>query len=148
MNTNSQKRNAESITLYGNLGSNPTIRTFASREVSEVFFNSELGGPDTRLVTKPGGEFHTFSIAVNIKDDNGEVRTSWVDVVDHNNFAALHDLLKGDRVAVTGYFRERQGKDKTFRNLVLQDLRVERRSGTVRDEAGAEIPEAGATAAE
>ena len=56
MNTNSQKRNAESITLYGNLGSNPTVRTFASREVSEVFFNSELGGPDTRLVTRPGGE--------------------------------------------------------------------------------------------
>ena len=139
--TSTTKRSAATITLYGNLGSDPKVKTFASREVSEVYFNAELGGPDTRTVTKPGGEFHSFSVAVNLKDDNGAMQTAWVDVTDYGNLAALHNILKGDRVAIVGTFKERPGTERTFRNFILKDLRVERRAGTVVEQPSAEVPD-------
>ena len=117
----------QTLTLYGNVGKQPTLRSFPAREEVKTFYNPLIEGPDTKVVVVPAADFKTFSIATTLRNPEGQRVTTWVDVVDHQNLAGKSLVAKGDRVAVTGYFKERTVGEKTFRNFVLSDLRVERR---------------------
>ena len=78
---------------------------------------------------KPGRELRTFSLAVNAKDREGNpLPTRWIRCVDWNGLTATY--RKGDRVAVTGFFKVRKyakdGESKEIRELVVTETRLEK----------------------
>jgi single-stranded DNA-binding protein len=82
----------------------------------------------------PERELRTFSIAINYRDPESgeEMPARWKYCEDWKGFCAANLVRQGDRVQLTGYFRERVfeaegGERKTFENFVVMDLKVLRR---------------------
>ncbi len=126
------KTNNPTATIYGNVGADPETLTFEARTDVVTVYDPTIDDMVEKPITIPAGSAMRFSVAVNYKD--GEVeRVRWINVFDPEELASKNLVRKGDRIKITGYFRTRQGVDKKtgepkeYRNLVLQDLHVEKR---------------------
>jgi single-stranded DNA-binding protein len=109
------------ITLFGNLGGDPETRTLKGRTVTREAYDIVTDEVIVREHTTDDRQIRIASLAVNGKDDNGDEISRWhrlVDFADH-----LDHCLKGDRLKVTGYFRDRpyvkDGEEKTIRELIV-----------------------------
>ena len=116
------------ITLYGNLGGDPEVKTTQSKDVSREVYDPIVDDLVEKNFTQPGKEYRTFSLAVSKKDESGQPITRWIRCVDWK--AASELLHKGDRVAVKGHFRtrtyEKNGEQKIARDFVVESARIER----------------------
>ena len=124
------------IKLYGNLGGDPELRSTREQVITRPVYDALIDDAVERDFHKPGREFHTFSLAVNAKDTEGNpLPTRWIRCIDWNGLTATY--RKGDRVAVTGFFKvrtyEKDGEDKQIRELVVTGARLEKMK--VRQEA-------------
>ena len=130
--TATTKTTTPSATFYGNVGNNPETLHFEARTDVITVYDPMVDDMVEKTITIPASSAMRFSVAVNYKDGE-EDRTRWINVFDPEELAAKNLVRKGDRVKITGYFRTRQGIDKTtgqskeYRNLVLQALQVEKR---------------------
>ena len=131
--TATTKPNNPSVTIYGNVGNDPETITFDARTDIVTVYDPTIDDLVEKPISIPAGSAMRFSVAVNYKDNDGGQQTRWIKVFDPESLASKNLVRKGDRVKITGYFRTRQGTDKQtgepkeYRNLVLQDLHVERR---------------------
>ena len=127
------KSNNPSVTIYGNVGNDPETITFEARTEVVTVYDPTIDDLAEKPISIPAGSAMRFSVAVNYKGEDGEQQTRWINVFDPEELAAKNLVRKGDRVKITGYFRTRQGTDKQtgepreYRNLILQELRVEKR---------------------
>jgi len=124
------------IKLYGNLGGDPELRSTREQIITRPVYDALIDDAVERDFHKPGREFHTFSLAVNAKDAEGNpLPTRWIRCIDWNGLTATY--RKGDRVAITGFFKvrtyEKDGEDKQIRELVVTGARLEKMK--VRQEA-------------
>ena len=117
------------ITLYGNVGSDPETRTLPGRQFTKEVYDPIIDDLVERDFASPEREVRTFSIAVSKKDAEGNEITRWIRCDDWKRLSRA--IGKGDRVKVKGYFRERSyekdGETKTFRNFIVEDLGIERK---------------------
>ena len=124
------------ITLYGNVGADPEIRTIPGKQVTKEVYDPIIDDLVEREFTTPEREVRTFSIAVSKKDADGKEVTRWIRCDDWKGLSRL--VRKGDRVKVKGTFRQRSyqkdGETKTVRDFVIQDLAFERQK--IRQHAG------------
>lgn len=123
------------IKLYGNLGGDPELHSTQAQVITRPVYDPLLDDAVERDFQRPGREFHTFSLAVNAKDGDGQPITRWHRCIDWNGLTAGY--RKGDRVALTGFFKvrkyEKDGETKTFRQLVVTGASLEKMK--VRQEA-------------
>jgi single-stranded DNA-binding protein len=116
------------VKLFGNLGGDPELRSTRAQIYTRSFYDPILDDAVEREFQKPGREFHTFSIAVNAKDADGQPITRWHRCIDWNRLTATY--RKGDRVALTGFFVvrtfEKDGETKSYRELVVTGASLER----------------------
>lgn len=131
--TATTKTNNPAATIYGNVGSDPETLNFEARTDVVTVYDPTIDDMVEKPISIPAGSAMRFSVAVNYKDGSGAQQTRWINVFDPECLASKHLIRKGDRVKITGFFRTRQGTDKQtgepkeYRNLVLQDLHVEKR---------------------
>ena len=118
------------ITVYGNLGADPETHTLKGRTFTHERYDIVTDQVVTEERTADERQIRTASLAVNGKDGDGEVITRWHRLVDFAEHLA--GCGKGDRLKVTGYFRDRSylkdGKEKTIRELVLTAVRIEKKN--------------------
>jgi single-stranded DNA-binding protein len=116
------------IRFFGNLGSDPKLRTFASRTVTREVYDEMIDDPVERDFTQPAKTFRTVRFAVNGRDAQGLPITHWHRLVDFSDHLALY--RKGDRIQVQGFFRDRQytkeGVTHTVRELIVTSAKAER----------------------
>jgi single-stranded DNA-binding protein len=116
------------IRFFGNLGSDPELRTFASRTVTREVYDEMIDDPVEREFTQAAKTFRTVRIAVNGRDAQGLPITHWHCLVDFSNHLTLY--RKGDRIQVRGFFRDRQytkdGVAHTVRELIVTFAKAER----------------------
>jgi single-stranded DNA-binding protein len=115
------------ITLYGNLGADPETRTLKGRTVTKEFYDFAKDEVVTQEHTTAEREIRTVGLAVNGRDENDELITRWHRLVDfEEHLAACH---KGDRLKVTGFFRDRSymkdGEQKSIRELILASAEIQ-----------------------
>jgi single-stranded DNA-binding protein len=117
------------ITLYGNVGGNPETRTLPAKTVTKSVYDAILDDMVEKEFRTEEREVRTFSIAVSQRDKDGTEVTRWIRCDDWKGLSRL--VAKGDRVKVTGRFRQetyqKEGETKTVRKLILESLEVERR---------------------
>jgi single-stranded DNA-binding protein len=116
------------ITLFGNVGADPETRTIPGKQVMNQFCDPIIDKKVERVFTTPVREVRIFSITVSTKDTEGNKVTRWIRCDDWNCFSCL--VGKGDRVKGKGHFRGRtyrqDGETKAVRNVVVEDLKIER----------------------
>jgi single-stranded DNA-binding protein len=126
---------SKSLTLYGYVGGDPEVRTLEARTEIRRGYDPIIDDEVEREYTRPEREVRTFSIAVKGKSDDGEEVTRWIRCVDWKEASKL--VRKGDRVRVDGWFQyrsyEKDGEEKQIRELIVEDLRIEKRK--IREEA-------------
>jgi single-stranded DNA-binding protein len=115
------------ITLYGNLGADPETRILKGRTLTKEFYDIAKDEVVTREHTTAERQIRTASLAVNGRDENGEEIVRWHRLVDfEEHLAACH---KGDRLKVTGFFRDRtylqDGEEKTIRELIVAAAEIQ-----------------------
>ncbi len=115
------------ITLYGNLGADPETRILKGRTVTKERYDFAQDAAVTEKHTLPERQIRTVGLAVNGRDENDELITRWHRLVDfEEHLAACH---KGDRLKVTGFFRDRtylkDGEQKSIRELVLASAEIQ-----------------------
>jgi len=128
------------ITVYGNLGADPETRTLKGRTVPKEYYDFAKDEVVTEVHTTKERQIRTASLAVNGRDEHGEEITRWHRLVDfEEHLAACH---KGDRLKVTGYFRDRSyrkdGEEKTIRELIVASAEVQPKRLPADTEAEAE----------
>ena len=115
------------ITLFGNLGADPETRTLKGRTVSRESYDIVSDQVVVREHTTPERPIRIGSLAVNGKDENGQEIARWQRLVDFHDHLA--DCRKGDRLKVTGYFRDRSyrkdGEEKSIRELILTAAEIQ-----------------------
>jgi single-stranded DNA-binding protein len=109
------------ITVYGNLGADPETRTLKGRTVTKEYYDFTKDEAVVREHTTDERQIRTVSLAVNGRDEHDEEITRWHRLVDfEEHLATFH---KGDRLKVTGYFRDRtyvqDGEEKSIRELII-----------------------------
>jgi len=124
------------VKLYGNLGGNPELRSTSEQVITRSVYDATIDDAVERDFRKPAREFRTFSLAVNAKDTEGNpLPTRWIRCIDWTGLTTTY--RKGDRVALTGFFKVRQyekdGEVKDFRELVVTGARLEKMK--IREEA-------------
>lgn len=123
------------ITLYGNVGGDPEIKTIAGKEFTKEIYDAIIDDVVERQYTSKDKELRTFSVAVSKKDDAGTEVTRWIRCSDWKGNSKL--LRKGDRVALKGFFREhtyeKDGEQKTARDFNVLEVSVQKRK--LRDHA-------------
>jgi single-stranded DNA-binding protein len=116
------------VKLYGNLGGDPELRSTREQVITRAVYDALIDDAVERDFHKPAREFHTFSLAVNTKDTEGQPITRWHRCIDWNGLTATY--RKGDRIAVTGFFKvrryEKDGETKEYRELVVTAARLEK----------------------
>ena len=116
------------VTLYGNLGCDPQLRSTQERVINFSVYDIVIDGPVEREFRKPGRELHTFSLAVNAKDAEGSPITRWHRCVDWQGLTVKY--RKGDTVALTGFFKvrtyEKDGEKKEIREFVVTGAKLRR----------------------
>ena len=115
------------ITVYGNLGADPETRTLKGRTVIKEFYDFAKDEAVTQEHTLPERQIRTVGLAVNGRDENDELITRWHRLVDfEEHLAGCH---KGDRLKVTGYFRDRtymkDGEQKSIRELIVASAEIQ-----------------------
>jgi single-stranded DNA-binding protein len=114
------------VKLYGNLGNDPKLRSTRDQVISRSVYDPILDDAVEREFTRPGRELHIVSLAVNAKDGQGQPITRWHRCVDWRGLTATY--RKGDRVALTGFFRVRKyqkdGETQEIRELVITDAQL------------------------
>jgi single-stranded DNA-binding protein len=109
------------FTLYGNLGGDPETRTLKARTITREGYDITADDIVVQEHTIPERQIHIVSLAINGKDEDGEEIVRWHRLVDFADY--LTDCRKGDRVKVTGYFRDRtymkDDEEKSIREIVL-----------------------------
>jgi single-stranded DNA-binding protein len=115
------------ITLYGNLGADPETRNLKGRTVTKEFYDFAKDEAVTQEHTTDERQIRTASLAVNGRDEHNEEITRWHRLVDFQEHLA--DCLKGDRLKVTGYFRDRpymkDGVEKSIRELIVASAEIQ-----------------------
>ena len=124
------------ITIYGNVGKNPEIKTIRSQDRTVDVYDPIIDDTVERHFPGEEKELRTFSIAVNAKNpETNEEITRWVRCTDWKGLSKL--LRQGDRVAVKGFFREttyeKDGEQKTAKDFQVQAVSVQKRK--VREQA-------------
>ncbi len=117
------------VKLYGNLGGDPELRSTREQVTTRSVYDLIIDDAVERDFHKPSRELRTFSLAVNGRDREGNpLPTRWIRCVDWNGLTATY--RKGDRVAVTGFFKvrtyEKDGETKEIRELVVTEARLEK----------------------
>jgi single-stranded DNA-binding protein len=117
------------VTLYGNVGGDPEVHQIPGKPMTKKVYDPIIDDLVERDFTTSDREVRTFSIAVSAADDGGDRVTRWIRCIDWLGLSKL--IRKGDRLRVKGYFRHRRyvakdGETKSVRELVLQDLGIER----------------------
>ena len=117
------------VKLFGNLGGDPELRSTREQVITHSVYDALIDDAVERDFHKPGREFRTLSLAVNAKDREGNpLPTRWIRCIDWNGLTATY--RKGDRVAVTGFFKvrtyEKDGETKEIRELVVTETRLEK----------------------
>jgi single-stranded DNA-binding protein len=116
------------IKLYGNLGGDPQLRSTREQVITRPVYDALIDDAVEREFQRPGREFRTFSLAVNAKDAEGQPITRWHRCIDWQGLTATY--RKGDRVALTGFFKVRKyqkdGEPKEVRELVVTGAKLER----------------------
>jgi len=117
------------ITLYGNLGADPETHTLKPRTFTHERYDIATDSVVAEERTTDERQIRTASLAVSGKDPDGKEITRWQRLVDHADYLA--GCGKGDRLKVTGYFRDRSyikdGEKKSIRELVLTAVHIERK---------------------
>lgn len=124
----SETKKTLTVKLYGNLGRDPELRSTREQVYTHPVYDSLIDDAVEREFHKPGREFRTFTLAVNAKDAQGQPITRWHRCIDWQGLTATY--RKGDRVALTGFFKvrkyEKDGEIKEMRELVVTEAKLER----------------------
>lgn len=124
----SETKKTLTVKLYGNLGRDPELRSTREQVYTRPVYDGLIDDAVEREFHKPGHEFRTFTLAVNAKDAQGQPFTRWHRCIDWRGLTATY--RKGDRVALTGFFKvrkyEKDGETKEVRELVVTDAKLER----------------------
>ena len=114
--------------LYGNLGRDPELRSTREQVYTRPVYDSLIDDAIEREFHKPGRDFRTFTLAVNAKDAQGQPITRWHRCIDWQGLTATY--RKGDRVALTGFFKtrtyEKDGEPKQVREFVVTGAKLEK----------------------
>ena len=113
------------VTLFGNLGGNPDVRTIPAQDITRHVYNAVLDQVVEKTFSQEAREFRTFSVAVSTKEME---EPRWIHCVDWKNASRL--FQKGDRVRLTGFFQvrtyEKDDETKRVRQFVIQTATLER----------------------
>jgi single-stranded DNA-binding protein len=124
----SETKKTLTVKLYGNLGRDPELRSTREQVYIRPVYDSLIDDAIEREFHKPGRDFRTFTLAVNAKDAQGQSITRWHRCIDWQGLTATY--RKGDRVALTGFFKvrkyEKDGEIKEMRELVVTEAKLER----------------------
>jgi single-stranded DNA-binding protein len=124
----SETKKTLTVKLYGNLGRDPEVRSTREQVYTRPVYDSLIDDAIEREFHKPGRDFRTFTLAVNAKDAQGQPITRWHRCIDWQGLTATY--RKGDRVALTGFFKvrkyEKDGEIKEMRELVVTEAKLER----------------------
>jgi len=124
------------ITLYGNLGADPETHTLKPRTFTHERYDIATDSVVVEERTTDERQIRTASLAVSGEDTDGKEITRWHRLVDHAEY--LTGCGRGDRLKVTGYFRDRSylkdGKEKSIRELVLTAVHIEKKKKVLDDE--------------
>jgi single-stranded DNA-binding protein len=125
------------ITLYGNLGADPETHTLKGRTVTKEFYDITKDEVVIEEHATGEREIRTASLAVNGRGPKDEEITRWHRLVDFGvHLAACH---KGDRLKVTGFFRDRtylrDGEEKTIRELIVASAEIQPKRAPTEAEA-------------
>ena len=124
----SETKKTLTVKLYGNLGRDPELRSTREQVYTRPVYDSLIDDAVEREFHKPGRDFRTFTLAVNAKDAQGQPITRWHRCIDWQGLTATY--RKGDRVALTGFFKvrkyEKDGEIKEMRELVVTEAKLER----------------------
>jgi single-stranded DNA-binding protein len=124
----SETKKTLTVKLYGNLGRDPELRSTRQQVYTRPVYDSMIDDAVEREFHKPGRDFRTFTLAVNAKDAQGQPITRWHRCIDWQGLTATY--RKGDRVALTGFFKvrkyEKDGEIKEMRELVVTEAKLER----------------------
>ena len=106
----------------------PELRSTREQVYTRPVYDSLIDDAIEREFHKPGRDFRTFTLAVNAKDAQGQPITRWHRCIDWQGLTATY--RKGDRVALTGFFKvrkyEKDGEIKEMRELVVTEAKLER----------------------
>jgi single-stranded DNA-binding protein len=111
------------ITLFGNLGTDPETRTLESRTFTREEYDIVLDTVVSREHTTPERQIRTVSFAVNGRGPKDEEIVRWLRLLDfEEHLATFH---KGDRLKITGDYRERSyqkdGEEKIAREIIVTE---------------------------
>ena len=124
----SQTKTTLTVKLFGNLGGDPELRSTREKVITRPVYDALIDDAVERDFHKPGRELRTFSLAVSAKDEQGQTITRWHRCVDWEGLTATY--RKGDRVALTGFFKtrtyEKDGETKHVREFVVTGAKLER----------------------
>jgi single-stranded DNA-binding protein len=109
------------FTVFGNLGADPETHTLKGRTVTQERYDIATDEVVVQEHTTDERQIHTASLAVNGRNEDGKDITRWHRLVDFGEHLA--NCHKGDRLKVTGFFRERtylkDGETKSLRELIV-----------------------------
>ena len=112
------------VTLFGNLGGNPEVRTIPAQETSRHVYDPVTDQVVEETFFREAREFRTLSVAVSTKEME---EPRWIRCVDWNNDSRL--FQKGDRVRLTGFFQvrtyEKDGETRRVRQFVVKAASLE-----------------------
>lgn len=113
------------ITLFGNLGGTPEIRTIPAQDTTRHVYDPLTDQVVEKTVHREARQFRTFSLAVRRKEMD---EPRWIHCIDWNNESRL--FQKGDRVRLTGSFQvrtyEKDGETRRLRQFVVKTATLER----------------------
>ena len=113
------------ITLFGNLGGTPDVRTIPAQDTTSHVYDPLTDQVIEKSIHREARPFRTFSLAVRLKEMD---EPRWIPCVDWSNESRL--FQKGDRVRLTGFFQvrtyEKDGETRRFRQFVVKTATLER----------------------
>ncbi len=113
------------LTLFGNLGGTPDVRTLPAQDTSRHEYDPVKDQVVQKPIHREERQFRTFSLAVRTKEMD---EPRWIPCIDWNNDSRL--FQKGDRVRLTGFFQvrtyEKDGETRRLRQFVVKTATLER----------------------
>ena len=113
------------ITLFGNLGATPEVRTLPAQDTTRHVYDPLTDQVVEKTIHREARQFRTLSLAVRLKEMD---EPRWIPCIDWNNESRL--FQKGDRVRLTGFFQirtyEKDGETRRIRQFVVKSATLER----------------------
>jgi single-stranded DNA-binding protein len=113
------------VTLFGNLGGTPEVRTIPAQDTTRHVYDPLTDQVVEKSIHREARPFRTFSLAVRLKEMD---EPRWIPCVDWSNESRL--FQKGDRVRLTGFFQvrtyEKDGETRRVRQFVVKTATLER----------------------